>query len=248
MNPLPIAPYPDDALAVWSRYSLQRFSRLPQFTSPFPVAITPSTGVEILPGGGSGGKPRCYEVSTLESACVRVNLTCGFVKHPCPVHRCNGGLFDWRYNSLALCARAARRYKLSHCCHSWSDIVFLPVGAHEPFRRLALERDMRGVFHEVAVPTILKSLSEQRLAGWETALDCLGGCCKNIRWDRRTKSALCAHKLALHNPRTFRSPAACAAPRRRQDAEPFIKPSARPAAPSSRALAQDESTMYARTE
>lgn len=162
---------------------------------------------EVYPG------PVCISVKEME-ACQRINATnFGFAKrnYSSPaLLRCGDVVWEWFMTAHPQCLAAALANNVSHCCIGWSDTLFLPRQSHERFRQLA--QAFYGVFHEVAIPTILNAMNESGVARWAPSLPCLGSCCTDISardlLARRKQQqcdgsspggVTCAHRLLLQS-------------------------------------------------
>ena len=163
---------------------------------------------EVYPG------PVCIGVKDME-ACQRINVTnFGFVKrnYSSPAMlRCGDVVWEWFMAAHPQCLAAALANNVSHCCIGWSDTIFLPRRSHERFRQLA--QAFYGVFHEVAIPTILNAMNASGEARWAPSLPCLGGCCGDVnprdllarrtqqqQCDGTSRGAVpCAHRLPMQS-------------------------------------------------
>ena len=111
-------------------------------------------------------------------ACRPINFTnFGFNKrnHSPDLLRCGDVAWEWFMEAQPQCLKAALAQNISHCCIGWSDALFLPQQSHARFRELV--RAFQGVFHEVAIPTILNAIAAGGGARWAPSLPCLGSCC-----------------------------------------------------------------------
>ena len=76
------------------------------------------------------------------------NITCG-----------GNRTWAWWSGSHHLCHQAALSVGASHCCYGWSDMLYLPAAAHTAYKAMA-EGAFANVFHEVAIPTIMRRLHQ----------------------------------------------------------------------------------------
>jgi len=114
----------------------------------------------------------------------------------------------WWDNSQAACASAIRTsgVAFNQCCFGWSDLVYLPASTHKRFRSMAWA--FQGVFHEVALPTILHALAYDGVA-MLAFVDCTGGCCWDLEW-LSVGGALCHHRVMLEQDADAREHLPCA--------------------------------------
>lgn len=97
----------------------------------------------------------------------------------------------WWDNSKRLCSEASVRTNITRCCYGWSDMFYIA----RPYlgRAASLFSEFKNVHHEVAVPTVLHSLSTPLL------LSCRGGCCR--RGVMPGVVTHCAHRVDLTSVR-----------------------------------------------
>ena len=165
-------------------------------------AFTPRRGLQHRPGGG---QPMCVDVARI-GECTPVQQPQGNAhQSPGCALECGRDRWAWWSNSLHKCRLAAGTHGFRWCCYAWSDLLFLPAAAQPAFRRLASSA-FASVFHEVAIPTILQELTRRATTSgassgvrWSPSLDCLGGCCTNVHWNRTVARSFCAHRVSLHH-------------------------------------------------
>lgn len=91
--------------------------------------------------------------------------------------------------------------QLSQCCFGWADMFYVPTFALDAFAELS--NALRTEFVEVGIPTVVTMLEKQANVSWHRAF-CVGDCCGQFpsptKYDPRTVSTLCGHKLALDKP------------------------------------------------
>lgn len=159
----------------------------------------PSEDGDPIPNSG----PDCVPLELMQN-CSAVPHWCGPQRnHYCPRQRCGQHAWLWWQRSHESCPAAASnrlvRGRVRACCIGWSDLIFLPASMHRTFRVLA--GVFAGVFHEVALPTILNALpalSRDHSAQFKS-LSCAGSCCGAIDLRADWMANMCAHRVALQN-------------------------------------------------
>ena len=170
---------------------------------------------------------------SVEPACVRATALPDCIGAPNTDNNrtCEGRTWWWWNRADLACFHAAKALRIGRCCYGWADLLWLPRHAQLPFARLAVggreliatrkdargrlldldlvdrfsRSDLREVFHEVAIPTIMNALQSARWGGvrWHQAR-CDGSCCSAFTPALFARAAerrplLCAHKVALQS-------------------------------------------------
>ena len=170
---------------------------------------------------------------SVEPACVRATALPDCIGAPNTDNNrtCEGRTWWWWNRADLACFHAAKALRIGRCCYGWADLLWLPRHAQLSFARLAVggreliatrkdargrlldlalvdrfsRSDLREVFHEVAIPTILNALQSARWGGvrWHQAR-CDGSCCSAFTPALFARAAerrplLCAHKVALQS-------------------------------------------------
>ena len=151
---------------------LVNVSALLSSTAGSPMTASPSGG--LMMRGVGRVRSRCIPITQMASCSGSGdnNYTCG------------GYRWWWWVRSDKACRMAGALLGLDECCYGWSDLLFLPARAQATFRRLAAggrshairgvdegldadfkRDDLKGVMHEVAIPTILRHMSLPRWGG-----------------------------------------------------------------------------------
>ena len=102
---------------------------------------------------------------------------------------------------------AARVHARGEACAGWVDLYHLPIGAWREVAALAAHYARHGVWHEVAVPTMLHILSNGSDPAREDLIaGCFGCCCctpaKGLDPARLVSQYPCGHRLNLADTRT----------------------------------------------
>lgn len=142
-------------------------------TSSLPETMTPGDGLRKIGFGGGVLRDRCLTPAALNTS----------------------DEWYWWWGAKEKCRRALARTGITECCYAWADLVYLPRQVHRTFRE-AVDA-FADVFHEVAIPTILRALDRSGQARWRTA-SCEGSCCSRVV--AVSPAAACSHRIDLREP------------------------------------------------
>ena len=108
------------------------------------------------------------------------------------------GTWGWYADSRQRCLNAAAQHDAPDCCYGWSDFVYVPARALPEFARLLRAPAFRGLFHEVAVPTVVNTLVRRGLAKWRLLPRCQGSSMTpRVNQMQLGKLQYCAHRIDL---------------------------------------------------
>ena len=113
------------------------------------------------------------------------------------------GTWGWYADARQRCLAAAATLGAADCCYGWSDFLYVPARALPALAALLGGTELRGVFHEVAVPTAVNLLVRRGGHGrWRLLPRCQGSAMTpRLNRPQLGQIRYCAHRMDLKDAR-----------------------------------------------